>query len=127
MFSKRAVSPEEQPASPGDAVVDGLRAAALCAVTSYGEPMLPNGRPTFDDPNPYTASLTAYDLGRLFSHGFTAREGAARTLEDIYTSVRGTTQRVRRAARGNWVAHELDRLGHHEQAQRFRTLAELAA
>jgi len=111
----------EQNGSNDDAIVGALRAAALCAITSYGEP---GGRPASEDPNPFTAQLIAFDLGRLFSHGFTARDGAAATLEDVPTSVYGTTDRTRRAARGNWIAHELAHLGYHREAQEFRELAE---
>lgn len=113
-------------------IVEQLRAAALCAITSYGQgdPHGHGARPASEDSNPYTRALDAYDLGRIFSPAATRRQDAATTLGEIFGTVARTHdspgQPSRRSARARWVAHELERLGHRQQAQRFRELAKEA-
>lgn len=95
-----------------------LRAAALSAITTLGRDGVPA------DPNPHTAELTAYDLGRLFCYAAGDRDNVARSLEDVALTIERTSgDPSRRVARARWMAHELRRLGHPEQAARFAALA----
>lgn len=108
---------------PASAALQGLRAAALSAITTYGD----ESRTPFEDDNPYTAELSPYDLARLFCPTRGSRENPVADLDDVATIIRRTTgadASRRAAARAHWVAHELKRLGHHREAKGFVTLAE---
>lgn len=104
-------------------VVSELQAAALAAICA-----LTNERvDPAEDPNPYTARLTPYDLARLFNldPSGTMRSTAI-SLDDVETVLRQTSlPRERRQMRAMWVATELARLGHQPEAARFEQLAEV--
>lgn len=111
---------DAEPTAPAGAdgqVVDQLRAAALAAITTVD-------RDGPADPNPHTRELTAYDLARLFCLGMGDRDNVARSLGDVAVTVRLTSGPPdRRIARARWVACELTRLGHADQAAQFTELA----
>ncbi|MGW4528315.1 hypothetical protein [Amycolatopsis sp. NPDC004378] len=111
--------PADRTPRPGadEQVLHQLRSAALAAITTVD-------RDGPADPNLHTRELTAYDLARLFCLGMGDRDNVARSLGDVAITVRLTSgPPARRAARARWVAHELTRLGHADQAAQFTALA----
>lgn len=107
-----------------DAVFHQLQAAALAAITTFGDG---GGREAVADSNPYTARLTPYDLGRMFNYSVGKRDAAVSSLDAVYVIISRTSTSSRDdalEARARWVATELDRIGAREQAERFTALAD---
>lgn len=123
-FAWEAQVLEKRSPKPEPAALEGLRAAALSAITTFGDAT----RLAFeDDANPHTIDLSPYDLARLFSPGRGGRDESVTDLDGIAAIIKRTTEphaAERAAARAHWVAHELQRLGHHKEARRFQALAQ---
>lgn len=115
---------EKREPKSSTAALESLRVAALSAITTFGD----DSREPFEDPsNPYTADLSPYDLARLFFPTRGNRDNGVTDLDSIAAIIRGTTgsDAARRAsARAHWVAHELKRLGYHQEVKQFHAVAE---
>lgn len=114
---------EKRSSTPTAVILDDLRTAALSAITTYGD----DTRMPFEDyANPFTGDVSAYDIARLFFAGRGERDNPVTDLDGIVAIIRrtsGSDASRRAVARARWVAHELKRLGHHHEAQRFQRLA----
>ncbi len=96
-------------------VMAALRVAALRAITRREHP--DGARP---DINPHTAGVSAYALASMLTfdtRGEQVSESLSRAVSMIAT---GNQERFE--ARRNWIAWELDRLGHEEAARAVRGL-----
>jgi len=110
-----------QPPPPRRVVCD-LQASALAAICTLTTNEVDPAR----DPNPHTATMTVYDLARLFNldPSGTSRNSVVE-LDDIATIIALTSgPPQRRQKRALWVASELRRLGYVDQVSRFEQLAE---
>lgn len=84
--------------------------AALRAITLREHPDGPR-----DDINPHTAGVSAYALASMLTFG-TRGEQVSESLSRAVSMI-ATGKAERFEARRNWLAWELDRLGHAEAAR----------
>jgi len=92
-----------------------LRAAALRAITRLDHPDGPRA-----DINPHTASVSPYALASMLTsdlRGDPVSEGVSRVVHMIAAG-----QPQRREARRDWLAWELERLGHARAARAVASL-----